>query len=405
VPVSISLRWRAWVATTALLAMALPAGAASAARADDPRSERERVRSEQAALAAELDALEATNAEVTGALRDLEANVSDQQALLADATRVAEEAAAHQERARAEEQRAVEEVTSLEQQVRALAVESFMRPPTEDPGVLLSAGSLGDAARRSALLKLRSGRDDDLLDQLRASREDVAVLRDEAERAAARADEERGEVAGRVEQVEEARDQQQAFADSVEQRLDATLAEAASLAALDQQLADQIAADEARIAAQLAAARARAAPAPRATSGTARAVSIGNGSIVSVRGIRVHRSIAEQLEALLSAADADGIALSGAGYRDPSAQIALRRAHCGTSDAAVYDTSPSQCSPPTARPGASMHEKGLAIDFTYNGALIKSRDNDGFRWLDANASRFGLYNLPVEPWHWSTNGN
>ena len=22
-----------------------------------------------------------------------------------------------------------------------------------------------------------------------------------------------------------------------------------------------------------------------------------------------------------------------------------------------------------------------------------------------NASRYGLYNLPSEPWHWSTNGN
>ena len=25
-------------------------------------------------------------------------------------------------------------------------------------------------------------------------------------------------------------------------------------------------------------------------------------------------------------------------------------------------------------------------------------------WLDANAGRFGLVNLPSEPWHWSVNG-
>jgi D-alanyl-D-alanine carboxypeptidase len=51
-----------------------------------------------------------------------------------------------------------------------------------------------------------------------------------------------------------------------------------------------------------------------------------------------------------------------------------------------------------------MHEQGLAIDFSYNGSLISSRSNPGFRWLAANAGRFGLRNLPEEPWHWSTNG-
>jgi D-alanyl-D-alanine carboxypeptidase len=51
-----------------------------------------------------------------------------------------------------------------------------------------------------------------------------------------------------------------------------------------------------------------------------------------------------------------------------------------------------------------MHERGLAIDFTYNGALIHSRSNAGFRWLAGNAPRFGFANLPSEPWHWSVNG-
>ncbi len=115
--------------------------------------------------------------------------------------------------------------------------------------------------------------------------------------------------------------------------------------------------------------------------------------------------MATQLEGLLAAADADGVRLGGGGYRDPSSQVALRRANCGSSDFAVYSMSASQCSPPTARPGSSMHERGLAVDFTYNGSLISSRSNPGYRWLDANAGRFGLYNLPSEPWHWSVNGN
>ena len=28
-----------------------------------------------------------------------------------------------------------------------------------------------------------------------------------------------------------------------------------------------------------------------------------------------------------------------------------------------------------------------------------------YRWLSANAPRFGFRNLPGEPWHWSTTGD
>jgi LAS superfamily LD-carboxypeptidase LdcB len=65
----------------------------------------------------------------------------------------------------------------------------------------------------------------------------------------------------------------------------------------------------------------------------------------------------------------------------------------------------SQCDPPTARPGTSMHEQGLAIDFTCNGGGALSRSSVCFGWLSRNAANYGFYNLPEEPWHWSTNGN
>jgi LAS superfamily LD-carboxypeptidase LdcB len=104
------------------------------------------------------------------------------------------------------------------------------------------------------------------------------------------------------------------------------------------------------------------------------------------------------------AAEAAGLDLTGSGYRSHERQIELRRAHCGTSDYAVYEMPSSQCSPPTARPGASMHEQGLAIDFSCDGKLIESRSHPCFTWLAANAPAYGLANLPSEPWHWSTNG-
>jgi hypothetical protein len=50
------------------------------------------------------------------------------------------------------------------------------------------------------------------------------------------------------------------------------------------------------------------------------------------------------------------------GRRTIEEQIALRRAHCGSSWEAIYTAPASSCSPPTARPGSSKHEVGLAAD-------------------------------------------
>lgn len=131
---------------------------------------------------------------------------------------------------------------------------------------------------------------------------------------------------------------------------------------------------------------------------------VDQGAIVAVDGIRVHRSISINLHRLLVAARNDGIVLSGWGWRDHQTQIRLRRSHCGTSHYAIWEMPSSRCRPPTARPGRSMHEQGKAVDFTYRGRSISNRSNPGYKWLAANAHYYGFYNLPSEPWHWSTNG-
>jgi LAS superfamily LD-carboxypeptidase LdcB len=124
----------------------------------------------------------------------------------------------------------------------------------------------------------------------------------------------------------------------------------------------------------------------------------GGGSIT------VDGSLAANLSALLGAASAAGLNMCGGGYRDPAQQVALRRAHCGSSDYAIYQAPSSACSPPTARPGTSMHEQGLAIDVTCGGGTI-SRGSGCFGWLQGHAGGYGLHNLPSEPWHWSVDGS
>jgi len=126
--------------------------------------------------------------------------------------------------------------------------------------------------------------------------------------------------------------------------------------------------------------------------------------ITTVEGIRVHVDIADDVEQLVIAARLDGIELDGYGYRTNDQQIELRKRHCGTTDFDVFEKSPSECSPPTARPGSSRHERGRAIDFRYEGSTIKSRSSEAFVWLAENAGKYGLKNLPSEPWHWSDTG-
>ncbi|HSH59515.1 MAG TPA: M15 family metallopeptidase [Acidimicrobiales bacterium] len=60
---------------------------------------------------------------------------------------------------------------------------------------------------------------------------------------------------------------------------------------------------------------------------------------------------------------------------------------------------------PANPPGLSMHEWGLAIDLSCNGAKFKEAPAACRDWVRASAGKFGIQNLPSEPWHWSSNGS
>ncbi len=120
--------------------------------------------------------------------------------------------------------------------------------------------------------------------------------------------------------------------------------------------------------------------------------------IAEVPGIgKINATIAGQVTAMLAAARGDGVNLTGSAYRSHARQIQLRTIN-GCPD--VWTASPSSCRVPTAIPGRSQHEVGLAIDFEN----CSYRSSACYIWLSGNADRFGLRNLPSEPWHWSTTG-
>ena len=390
-------QWRRLFAALTLLCLtALVLVPSPSAAGGDARAERERVRRERARNASELNALQATDAQVEAALDALEANVAQEQSRLADARRAADRAAAEAAEALAREQATAAEISVLEQRMTEVAVSAYMRAGAPSANPILTSASPNEAVLRDALIDATSTSAADVRDALRALHEDLGIARAEADAASARAAAHRDEVTNRVVALERAEQQQRSVVAEVDRRIEAALAESAALAAVDARLAKQIADEQARLAARNAAiARSRS-----ASSGGGARFSGGSVSLTTVRGITVHSSIAGQLESLLAAAEADGIHFGGGGYRDPQDQWRLRRAHCPD----PANSPPSSCRPPTARPGQSMHEQGLAVDFTYNGSIISSRSNPGYQWLAANAGRFGFRNLPSEPWHWSTNG-
>jgi LAS superfamily LD-carboxypeptidase LdcB len=399
--------WLRRVLAVALTVAALTPSISAAQQPDPGATEQERdeVRARQAEVVIDVDALEAQDAEVRAALAEIERNVARQRSELGAAERAqaqgeADLAAATQ--AVADAQRRIDE---LNVQADRLVVDSFVNPPSDYALEPLRVGSMTDAAVVQAVLQMQGKRDADLLERLDQAHESLEAEQAKKEDAAAEAKQARETAARELDDVEAALGQQQAFAADLEQRLNARLAEAESLRTLDAALSDRLAQEQAALAAQLAAA---AQPPPQdaapsqitpAPGGLATVTCPGGGSIT------VAGSISGNVQALLNDAAADGVMLCGGGYRDPQEQIELRMAHCGTSYYAIYQMPASQCSPPTAIPGTSMHEQGLAIDFTCNGGGTVSSSDECWDWLQANAVGYGLYNLPSEPWHWSTNGN
>jgi D-alanyl-D-alanine carboxypeptidase len=120
----------------------------------------------------------------------------------------------------------------------------------------------------------------------------------------------------------------------------------------------------------------------------------------TVYGTTVHRSVAFAFKRMVDDARADGVALAGGGFRTKERQIELRTIN-GCPD--VWTAPASSCRVPTAIPGRSLHELGLAVDVTSGGRTL-TRKSKAFAWMSEHADEYGFVNLPSEAWHWSITG-
>lgn len=127
---------------------------------------------------------------------------------------------------------------------------------------------------------------------------------------------------------------------------------------------------------------------------------------VGGKRIQLHRLAAQAWQALVQAARADGLRepllLPGSGYRSPDLQKQLWDA------ALVKYGSAEEARKWVAPPGNSAHQTGRAIDFYLGGHnssanVAQLRTLPAYRWMAANAQRFGFYPYEREPWHWEYN--
>jgi hypothetical protein len=287
-------------------------------------------------------------------------------------------------------------LVDLEAQVRRRAVESFVGQDVATPDIVYT-NNPGLTVRMESLLTAILQGDADVADAYTAVQNELAVERETARVNRVAAEQFRVEVERVQRRLEVDRATQNELFEASNERLEHLLNEQAYREQLGEELEAKEKTELNKLAAQL---RAASYTGPGGLAGPVATPD----EIEWVYGIAIHKTVATNLKAMIEAAEADGIILRGNGWRDPSAQIRLRRAHCGTSDYAIWEAPASSCRPPTARPGSSYHERGLAIDFTDNGKSINSPSSPAYLWLRRNAANYGFYNLPTERWHWSTTG-
>jgi len=384
----------------AVLGVSLLLSSASIAGAETPdelREKRKQTQAEEAAAAADVDIAAIDAEDVQRALDAIDQDVDAQGAAVEAARRGVAQARSETAAARARILELEARKDDATKRMQAQAVEAFVS--FQGPGSSLSFLDKDpwQQARATSMVEFATGSSLEALDDLRVIGADLDAQNRRADEAEIEAQTKTKELEFRLTELNAARDRESDILDQASARLDDRLAELASLQAVDAQLAADIRNEEQKIADAIAARS-------RTYSGPFKIPDDLEVELTRVRGIRVNVLIADRLEGLLAAMSAKGYQLGGGGYRSPNSQIDLRRKNCGSSDYDIWRKPASRCRPPTAPPGRSAHERGLAVDFTFGGRALRSRRSAVYKAMKEIAPKFGFKNLPSEPWHWSVTG-
>ena len=371
-----------------------------APRKVDPVAVADQRRKISAAIASRGDALKVaqeTAARLTAELAAADARLSAAQANLNAARATAQTASAQVDAARAKADAAQATYRRLRTRVTDAAVGMYLDPPQRVQLAALSGG-VKEAIVARGLLSARAAVTMDQLTEAKKARRAAEQQEQAADAASAEADAARAKADDEVTAVLADVANRQRAVDLAQISMTALSSEVGSLAGLDANLSQRLNLESTVGAGAISVVTGADGSWSVNASGFPSASEMFQ---VPSTTIWVHPLIADRTASMVFAAAMDGVRLDGWAFRSTARQVELRRAHCGGSFDSVFNAPSSSCSPPTARPGRSMHERGLAIDFKN----CSSRGTACYQWLALNAARFGLFNLPSEPWHWSVNGN
>lgn len=131
-----------------------------------------------------------------------------------------------------------------------------------------------------------------------------------------------------------------------------------------------------------------------------------SGDLTTFKGVKVHKDMVSSLKKMMEDAANQGAPLVlGSGFRSYHYQSGLRGGKPNATAADWRYSAPS---------GYSEHSTGFAVDFTpIDNSFSRTK---GYRWLRANASRYGFkqtFNesysaksgVNMESWHWAWHGN
>jgi peptidoglycan hydrolase CwlO-like protein len=368
----------------------------------------------------DIDVLKANSADVTEAFTSIRDNVEAQRSALDAARKAVTDVENMVKLAQAQVDQTQADLDAMVGKSDDVVVRAFVNPPYETVIQTMTADSVSDATIKKGLLDIQANADAKVLADYEGKQRELRREKRARQDAADLAEARRADADAALADLRAAVTQQVQFTADIEDRLERNLSEADALQGLDPALAQQLRSQQADLANAIAQSRATleaehaleeagvppaeedapVGPSTITIEGGLATVSCPSGGSITVAGV-----IARGVQSLLNLANTQGISMCGSGWRDINDQIALRRAHCGSSHYAIYEAPSSACSPPTARPGSSEHEKGLAVDFTCGGGGTVSRGDSCWDFLKAHANDYGLYNLPSESWHWSSTGN
>ncbi len=121
--------------------------------------------------------------------------------------------------------------------------------------------------------------------------------------------------------------------------------------------------------------------------------------LLDIEGHKVNKFIYLQTKSVLKNARDAGKELElSSTFRDCKEQKILRSANCASSSLPA-----ESCSPPTEKAGESLHNYGMAIDFSCKGYSI-FESSPCYKWMQENGSKFKFKQRDREPWHWSLTG-